>query len=776
MVMICYIAGCAAPPEHAPSDDVPSTVSAALTIHTGAMALRRESFTLSGLANGKALATGGWGGTAITVPAVLASAELYNPATGTFASASALPAPRLWHTATALTGGRVLVAGGATLPGGIVTPAASVYVYSPDVDSWSTTGTMLTARYRHGAARLADGRVLVAGGSTAGNTILSSAEIWNPVTGSWVGTAAMTTPRRGFTLTALADGRALAVGGLSGPGQIVGTAEIYDPASDHWTAIPGLLPRYGHRAFLLPDGRVLIAGGTGSLNGGASNTVLPVIQVFDPVLEHWVNPNATLAVSRSDYEGAVLPGGRVVIAGGADALGHAIADVEVIDTTDLSNPGASHLIAPMAFARTTFGLALLSTGNLLVAGGTNTNGTMADAEIVDTTCAPQTCADQGFACGAATDTCGVARDCGSCDPGQSCTTAHQCCAPTSCAAQGAACGVIPSGCGTVLACGTCSPGSTCTTDHQCCAPTSCAAQGVTCGSIPSGCGTTLACGTCGAGSTCQSGACVPLPDTAPPTASITAPGSGAVVSGTATVIAAASDDVAVTQVEIYDGTTLLGSCIQAPCAVAWNTVAVDAGSHALSARAHDASGKVGISAVVTVTVDNSPAAIVTATLDPARGVPSCLVRSAGCDTATLVNGRGPLGPEGHAPNTINGSCADGSIGTYHQDESIDRVKIVNPGGGALLPGAAVQVQVTVFAFSTTDRLDVWRAADATNPVWTLVGTVTPTLHGTQTLSLSYVLPAGTLQAVRASFRYMGVALACTAGGFDDHDDVVFATQ
>jgi hypothetical protein len=203
---------------------------------------------------------------------------------------------------------------------------------------------------------------------------------------------------------------------------------------------------------------------------------------------------------------------------------------------------------------------------------------------------------------------------------------------------------------------------------------------------------------------------------------------------------------------------------------------VSAGAHTLTAIAREAAGNAGISAGVAVTVNHSPAAIVTATYDVARAVPSCLVRAAGCDTAALVNGRGPLGPEAHAPNTINGRCSDGSFGRYHSDESIDRVKIFTLDGGPMLSGAAVQVQSTAWVYSTADRLDVWRAADATNPSWTLVGTVAPTASGAQILSLSYVLPAGTLQAVRTTLRCGDTALVCTTGAFDDHDDVVFATQ
>jgi hypothetical protein len=82
----------------------------------------------------------------------------------------------------------------------------------------------------------------------------------------------------------------------------------------------------------------------------------------------------------------------------------------------------------------------------------------------------------------------------------------------------------------------------------------------------------------------------------------------------------------------------------------------------------------------------------------------------------------------------------------------------------------------VWAWTTpsADATDFFYAADATNPVWTLIGTRVPTAAGAQTLSIGYTLPAGALQAVRVQHRYQGSATACASGNYNDRDDLVFA--
>jgi subtilisin family serine protease len=169
----------------------------------------------------------------------------------------------------------------------------------------------------------------------------------------------------------------------------------------------------------------------------------------------------------------------------------------------------------------------------------------------------------------------------------------------------------------------------------------------------------------------------------------------------------------------------------------------------------------------------------TAAFDAALQAPTCDQSSLrSCDTGSLIVGRGSMsgGAESNAPNTVFDSCSDGNSGSFHVDESIDRITVRTDGGGAFAPGQTVTIDTTVWAWSTgsSDRLDLYYAADATDPSWTFIATVTPPSGGAQTISRSYTLPSGgPLQAIRAVFRYRSSPGACVSGSYTDRDDVVF---
>ncbi|WP_375768037.1 M20/M25/M40 family metallo-hydrolase [Archangium gephyra] len=169
--------------------------------------------------------------------------------------------------------------------------------------------------------------------------------------------------------------------------------------------------------------------------------------------------------------------------------------------------------------------------------------------------------------------------------------------------------------------------------------------------------------------------------------------------------------------------------------------------------------------------------IPTATFDATLKAPKCATAGAGCDSGTLLNGRGGLGPEVNKPNTINATCVDGASGTYHSDESNDRLKVATLDGTTMAAGKQVQVTATVWAYSSTaDTLDLYRAPNASSPVWTLIGSYKPSGSGVQTITATYTLPTGTTQAIRANFRYNGTASSCSTGAYDDHDDLIFTVQ
>jgi len=192
------------------------------------------------------------------------------------------------------------------------------------------------------------------------------------------------------------------------------------------------------------------------------------------------------------------------------------------------------------------------------------------------------------------------------------------------------------------------------------------------------------------------------------------------------------------------------------------------------------SGATTVTANITLTVGTSGGAQV-AVFDSTLKAPKCATAGSSCDSgASLLLGRDTMsgGAEPNQPNNINGSCADGTSGTFHSDESNDRILVASTGGGTMKQGQTVKVTATVWAWSTgsSDSLDLYYAANANSPTWVYIGTIVPPAGGAQALSATYTLPTGTLQAVRADFRYQGSASSCSTGAYDDHDDLVFAVN
>ena len=166
-----------------------------------------------------------------------------------------------------------------------------------------------------------------------------------------------------------------------------------------------------------------------------------------------------------------------------------------------------------------------------------------------------------------------------------------------------------------------------------------------------------------------------------------------------------------------------------------------------------------------------------AVYDLALRAPKCGTVGSSCDSGpSLLLGRDGKGPESNQPNTIGSTCADGTTGVFHFDESSDRIKISTLDQADFAPGKTVRVDVTVWAYATAsaDRLDIYYTANAASPTWTLLTTLIPPAAGAQTMSANYTLPTGALQAVRAQFRFQGSATPCTTGSYNDHDDIAFA--
>ena len=301
-------------------DPVTNTWSAA-----GSLATARGYHTATLLANGKVLVVGGLGVGPAAPPIRIASAELYDPATNTWSAAGSLATARAHHTATSLADGRVLVAGGSSNNANL--PIASAELYDPATDTWSTAGNFLVERRDHAATLLPSGLVLLVGGGNNVAGSLSSVESYNPATNTWSTAASLATPRSRSTATLLGTGNVLVAGGFDQLGiGIVGSAEQYDPATNTWSAAGTLVTgRLNHTATLLANGLVLVAGGF-----NFSSSYLASAELYNPATNTWT-ATGRLAVARYFHQATRLNNGNVLVTAGLGTGDANIASAEIYD-------------------------------------------------------------------------------------------------------------------------------------------------------------------------------------------------------------------------------------------------------------------------------------------------------------------------------------------------------------------------------------------------------------------------------------------------------------
>jgi len=374
-------------PSAAPSPTLVPTASpsdaptAASWNATGGMITARDGFAAILLQNGKVLAVGGCGD---PVCHPLASAELYDPITGSWSATASMTEARSGDSATLLQDGRVLVAGGRAF-GQLGGQDRSAELYDPTSGSWSATGDMLSPRSGHSATLLQNGKVLVAGGAAAtpcGTGTpgvcaddLSSAELYDPSTGTWSATGGMTLGRDGHHATLLGDGNVLVVGGAFFPRD---SAELYDTASGTWreTGRMTTAKRYDHQtATLLPDGKVLVAGGW-------DRSSLPVkrlasAELYDPETATW-RTTGSMARGLVNHTATLLADGKVLVLGdyGQDPIKP---DAELYDPATGVWSSTPSWSSSLGFSQTI----LLADGRVLVAGGIAAGHVLASSVIYD---------------------------------------------------------------------------------------------------------------------------------------------------------------------------------------------------------------------------------------------------------------------------------------------------------------------------------------------------------------------------------------------------------
>jgi hypothetical protein len=277
---------------------------------TGSLNTARFGHAQTLLPNGMVLVAGGVG----DWPTVLASAELYDPASGSWTATGDLNTTRYGASATLLPNGKVLVTGGQHVEGCCVVSLASTELYDLVSGTWSTTGSLHTARRSHTATLLPNGMVLVAGGyGTSDFDVLASAELYDPAIGSWSTTASLTTARARHTATLLPNGKVLVAAGFDSFNGLA-SAELYDAESGSWSTTGNLnTPRFDYTATLMSDGKVLVAGGT--LDGCIG---LASAELYDPGRGSWA-ATGNLNAGRNLHASTLLPNGNVLVAGGFDA-------------------------------------------------------------------------------------------------------------------------------------------------------------------------------------------------------------------------------------------------------------------------------------------------------------------------------------------------------------------------------------------------------------------------------------------------------------------------
>lgn len=316
---------------------------------TGTMAAGRSAPTATLLPSGKVLVAGGDGCffTQYYQDCPLSSAEVYDPATGAFTSTGNMALSRVFHTATLLPNGNVLITGGRD---------ASAELYDPSSGKFALAGSMSVGRSSHTATLLANGKVLLAGGQNVSGT-LATCELYDPTSGTFTDTGMMATPREEHTATLLPNGKVLITGGSNSTGELA-TAELYDPVTGSFTATNSMVnSRTLHTATLLNTGNVLVIGGL------AKSVLLSGAEVYDVVAGSF-KATGSLMTARDSHTATLLANGTVLVAGGNCDF-----TTELYDAASGTFSQTGSLEKPRAFPAAV----LLKDGRVLVSGGFDLN-------------------------------------------------------------------------------------------------------------------------------------------------------------------------------------------------------------------------------------------------------------------------------------------------------------------------------------------------------------------------------------------------------------------
>ena len=336
---------------------------------TGNLNTARSNHVAVTLPNGNALVAGGNNGTS----AALNTAELYSGGTFTLLTAP-METSRTSFTGTLLGNGAVLLAGGLNAGGDSVNSVETYLNGGFSLDP----NAMSTPRDSHTATLLANGNVLIAGGENGFGNNLNTAEIYHAADGTFSAPITMTSAHVAHTATLFTSGplqgKVLIVGGdISAPAANVPTnaAELYDPVANTFTATGPLnVARANHVAVLLPNGKVLIAGGVNSSNQAEGSA-----ELYDPVAQTF-SFTGPLGFAQSSPAAVLLANGQVLVLGGTGSAGQD-------NQAQMYNPvsGTFSTILGMISPRSVFPVATLSDHTILIPGGFDAPSSLTNAEI-----------------------------------------------------------------------------------------------------------------------------------------------------------------------------------------------------------------------------------------------------------------------------------------------------------------------------------------------------------------------------------------------------------
>jgi hypothetical protein len=344
------------------------------------MRLPRVGHTQTRLLDGRVLIAGGFQNVKGLLPPASTDVEIFDPKRLTFRVVARMTTVRVMHTDTLLADDRVAIIGGS--------PGTAVDLFHPHTDHLEPGGDISDPRAMHTATLLPDGQILLVGGMREAVTFhdgdlheerryLRSIEAYDPRTkSSRLLKASLNVPRQGHTATLLDDGRVLIIGGTW-----LDRTEMIDAANETVTWGPPLgVSRGDHRTTRLADGRLLVTGGTGP--GGKS---LDVAEVFDPKTSRFRRLAARMNHRREDHTADLLDDGRVLITGGEDnAAGPGGSDI-VLDDVELFDPKTETFskLPPLSVPRDDHRSTVLLGGAVLITGGMDENDEgLRSAELV----------------------------------------------------------------------------------------------------------------------------------------------------------------------------------------------------------------------------------------------------------------------------------------------------------------------------------------------------------------------------------------------------------